>query len=94
MGKFLISVVQNDGTGRGAAGKRGCLNVSGDWILTLPWSTVAYLWYLMFRDMLGEPVQMECRITQEGLLPVCLDIFLPSFLPVTVCFYYGSFPAT
>ena len=62
MGKFLISVVQNDGAGREAAGKRGCLNVSGDWILTLPWSMVAYPRYLMFGD-----VQVECRITQEGL---------------------------
>ena len=47
VGKFLISVVQNDGIGRGAAGKRGCLNVSGDWILTLPWSMVAYQQHLM-----------------------------------------------
>ena len=47
VGKFLISVVQNDGAGREAVGKRGCLNVSGDWILTLPWSMVAYQQHLM-----------------------------------------------
>ena len=31
-----------------------------------------------------------------GRAVACLtvDMFLPSFLPVTVCFYYGSFPAT
>ncbi len=54
MGKFLISVVQNDGTGMGAVGRWGCLDVSGDWILTLPWSMVAYPQHLIFRDVLDE----------------------------------------
>ena len=68
-------MVQNDGAGRGAVVKRGCLNVSGDWILTLPWSMVAYPWSLMFGD-----AQVECRITQEGLFLVSVwTAFFPLF---------------
>lgn len=51
-----------------------------DWILTLPWSTVAYIRYLVFRDLLGEALQLDSRITQEGLLPVSVwTSFFPLF---------------
>jgi len=91
VGYFLISVVQNDGIGRGASAKRGCLNVSGDWILTLPWSRVAYLWYLMFRDVRrtcadgvqdnpGRPI--ACLFGHlSSLFSPCDSVLLPWVIP-------------
>jgi len=82
VGRFLFLVVQCGLMVGGPIEECVRLNVSWDWILTLPWSTVPYPEHLVFIDVLDEPLQVEYRVSQEECLPFIVGT---SYFPLLPC---------